>query len=102
MDFAHAAPAKDIVGLTLLVLGILGGVTVTCLSQRAPVVHGVLIYELALALPSEICDVAHVHGIAPRLVIQVAENGPEILWSWIIEHGLIERGRDGEVERLVE
>lgn len=35
MDFAHAAPAKDIVGLTLLVLGILGGVAVTCLSQRA-------------------------------------------------------------------
>jgi len=35
MDFTHAAPAKDIEGLTLLVLALLGGATLTCLSQRA-------------------------------------------------------------------
>jgi hypothetical protein len=35
MDFAHAGlEAKDIEGLTLLVLALLGGVTVTCLSGR--------------------------------------------------------------------
>ena len=35
MDFGHLAPAKDIEGLTLLVLAVLGGVTVMCLSVRA-------------------------------------------------------------------
>jgi hypothetical protein len=35
MDFAHLTPAKDIEGLTLLVLGVLGSVTLLCLSHRA-------------------------------------------------------------------
>jgi O-antigen ligase len=35
MDFAHLTPAKDIEGLTLLVLAVLGSVTLLCMSHRA-------------------------------------------------------------------